>query len=227
MFDGGVPNVVASGGEVQTVFLEQFRPGHAIVAKHRIPDVNKMTVGLFLALRFDEAICLLHRVGELPTAGARFDGDEKNVGFGERGVDGFFEGGEVLADLFGGFAPVDVIVASVNDDGPRLVADDEQFDVADGIAKLRAAEPTIDRIPVGESFVDLPKADAGTADEHDAAGSAGGLLVEFFKILHRAGPAVGFGLRGGFAGEKGGARAAEGEAQEVTHQARMHGDCPI
>jgi len=69
------------------VVLEDLTAGLAVVAEHRLVDVDKYQSPVLLAHRRDQRIGLAHLLDELPAADARLDGDERDSRLGQRGVD--------------------------------------------------------------------------------------------------------------------------------------------
>src|SRR5207245_1833961 len=104
----------------------------------------------------------------LPAGNARLDRDVDDLRLGQVLVDRLDERLEVVGDLLRLLARGEVVVAGVQDDDTRLVLDDEAVSEVDGIRELRAAEAAIDVVLRLKAVLQLPHADAGTADEDNA-----------------------------------------------------------
>ena len=74
------------------------------------------------------------------------DVDERDARLRQRGMRLRHERFVVVYHLLRRVAVRNVVVTRVTDDGSRLVADDEEIDVIDGIGNLGAAEPTIQAV---------------------------------------------------------------------------------
>ena len=98
------------------------------------------------AVLLDEGVRALDLFDPGKAADARLDRDEDDLRLGNRGVHLAIERREVVRDLLRRVIRLDVVVAGVEHDHPRLVGNHDAIGVAHRIGRERAAESAVDRL---------------------------------------------------------------------------------
>ncbi len=107
-------------------------------------------------------------------------------------MNGAFEGREVAGDLFGGVIGLDVVVAGVEHDDPRLVRNHDALGIPRRVGRQRAAESAVDRPPpeLGKRLRQVPADDTRGADEDDGVLWRRRQLVGVLELPDRRFPAI-------------------------------------
>ena len=157
---------------------KKLGPRLAVVAEHGRGHVHEQQTLVLLATGCDQGVGLTLDGEALQPAGAGLDGEDDDLGVGQRGLDELHESVEIRQHLRRGLARGDVVVAGVEHDDARGILRDDPRREVDRIGQLRAAEAAVDRRQVGEGLRQLPHADGGAADENDgvARGRVGAIL---------------------------------------------------
>ena len=179
--EGLVPDGVAFGVEVQAIVAEELFAGLAVGAEQRRGDVDVAETVVRLREFFHAGIDCLHLRPEFPASDAGFDRQVENARAGEPVAYGAGKSLEVVENAVGRPAGGDVVVAGVEDDGARLVLEDDAVGVVVDVGDRGAAEAAVDDREAREAFGGLPEADAGAADEEDGIARDRILAVPLFE----------------------------------------------
>ena len=96
-----VPEFVALGIQVQSVFGEEFRTWISVVAQHRCNDMEVLEVWMQIAVAFDQRVCVMNSIDQFPAFDAWLHSNVAQTAFGQLLLENCHELSKVGENSFG------------------------------------------------------------------------------------------------------------------------------